>query len=299
VYAWMPVSAFQLPASDPAADKVVQTMPGAPDEAKDGYHRLSVFDPDARQAIVDIYDDLGRYAAFSGVLYHDDGMFNDYEDASPAALRTYRQWGLPADVSGIRADPKLAARWMQDKTQYLIAFTNQLTATLRRWQPTLLTARNMYAGPLLDPSSEAWFAQNYAAFLKNYDFTAIEAMPYMENAAKPDDWLADLARRAAQIPGALDRTVFELQARDWKTGKPVPDKTLESQFMLLRRLGVRHLGYYPDDFLDDQPGQEMLKRQLSTQTELGNDYLKDPINTPASLGGAGPSSANQKKSGDR
>ncbi|MBW6100478.1 hypothetical protein KZ774_17955 [Escherichia coli] len=29
-----------------------------------------------------------------------------------------------------------------------------------------------------------WFAQNYADFLKSYDWTAIMAMPYMEGVAE-------------------------------------------------------------------------------------------------------------------
>lgn len=277
VYAWMPVSSFHLPDSDPAANRLVQQMPGAPQGASHTYRRLSVFDPVARQAIRDIYDDLGRHASFAGVLYHDDAMFNDFEDASPAALAVYRGWGLPADVAAIRASPERMARWTQLKTRALIDFTQDLTGVLKRWQPVLMTARNMYAQPLLNPSSEAYFAQNYASFLQAYDYTALEAMPFMEQAKDPDAWLRDLARRVAAIPGANARTLFELQSRDWRTQTAIPDDVMDRHFAILHEEGIRNLGYYPDDFLDNQPALDIIKPHLSIQRLLGRQFFRDPV----------------------
>jgi biofilm PGA synthesis lipoprotein PgaB len=72
----------------------------------------------------------------------------------------------------------------------------------------------------------------------------------------------------ADTPRGLDGTVFELQARDWRTGKPVPDAELARQWTLLQRAGVRHLGYYPDDFLDNQPSLETVRRAISVRTLL-------------------------------
>lgn len=280
VYAWMPVSSFKLPASDPAADRLVRQMPGAPAGAADTYRRLSIFDPVARQAILEIYEDLGRHAAFAGVLYHDDGMFNDYEDASPAALQAYASWGLPPDVAAIRASPEAMQRWTRAKTDALIDFTHALSTVLRRWHPVLITARNMYTRPMLEPGSEARFAQDFESFLKAYDYTALEAMPYMEEAPDPDAWLRELARVVAQVPGANARTLFELQSRDWRTGKAIPDAVLARHFALLRKAGVRNLGYYPDDFLNDQPALASVKPHLSVQQSLGRDFFRDPARAP-------------------
>lgn len=295
VYAWMPVSSFVLPDSDPAAHRVVQQMPGAPPGAGDTYRRLSIFDPLARQAIFDIYDDLGRYASFAGVLYHDDALFNDFEDASPAALQAYRGWGLPPDVAAIRASPGLSQRWTQLKTQALIDFTHELSDILRRWQPVLRTARNMYARPLLEPASQARFAQRFESFLEAYDYTALEAMPYMEQAADPDAWLRELVRAVAAVPGAQARTLFELQSRDWRTGKPIPDDVLDRHFTLLRTAGVRNLGYYPDDFLNDQPALDAIKPHLSVQQELRREFFRDPTQAPAAGRVAAPASPSATK----
>lgn len=277
VYAWMPVMAFRLPASNPLATHTVRTQDGT--VPPDRYHRLSPFDPAVRTLVGDLYEDLGRHAFFEGLLFHDDAMLSDDEDASPAALATYASWGLPPDVAAIRADPALMARWTTAKTGYLTGFTQELAARIGVWRPGLETARNLYARPVLDPAAEQWFAQNYENALAAYDYVGLMAMPRMEreakNRAESDAWLARLARRAADTPRGLDGTVFELQARDWHTGKPVPDEELARQWTLLQRAGIRHLGYYPDDFLNNQPSLDVVRRAISVRTLLSRPVRQE------------------------
>src|SRR5690606_8195633 len=122
--------------------------------------------PVARQRINDIYEDLARHASFHGILFHDDAMLTDFEDASPDALRAYQAAGFPASIAEIRRDPHTLERWTRFKSQALIDFTKQLTETVRAIRgPQVKTARNIYAMPVLDPASEAWFAQNLNDFL--------------------------------------------------------------------------------------------------------------------------------------
>ena len=84
--------------SDPAHDHWVL----ANEAAKAGdVKRLSPFDLLARQAVRDIYQDLSTYTSFQGLLFSDDATLIDFEDASPAALAIYHEWGLPADVTMI------------------------------------------------------------------------------------------------------------------------------------------------------------------------------------------------------
>jgi len=268
VYAWMPVMSFDLPKGHPAANRLVQQMPGAPASASENrYHRLSPFDPVARQTITDIYEDLGKNAIFTGVLFHDDATLSDYEDASPAALAVYRdQWRLGASVEALRADPQVRADWARRKTAYINAFTVHLADTLRKYRPALQTARNIYAEPVLNPASEDWFAQTYESFLATYDYTAIMAMPYMENAKDPDVWLTALMDKVKAHPGALRKTVFELQSRDWRDGSAIPTSTLAAQMRLLRAAGARNIGYYPDDFHNNQPEEALIKPEISVET---------------------------------
>jgi biofilm PGA synthesis lipoprotein PgaB len=267
VFAWMPVSAFKLPADAPAVN-LVQAMKDAPASAMNGhYRRLSPFDPQARKLITEIYEDLGKHAVFNGVLFHDDATLSDYEDASPIALAFYRDaWQLPDSIEQIRRDPASRRKWMQNKTAHLNEFTISLANTLRRYQPSLLTARNLYAQPVMNPESEEWLAQSLPSFLATYDFTAIMAMPYMEGASDPGKWLSQLIGKVKAVPGALNKTVFEIQSVDWKTRTPIPASTMAAQLRQLHLAGARNFGYYPDNFLRNQPDEAVIKPVISVET---------------------------------
>ena len=92
------------------------------------------------------------------------------------------------------------------------------------------------------------------------------AMPLMEDAAKPDAWLDALVRKVSAQPGALKKTVFELQSMDWNTREQVPTRTLAKQMNRLQRLGALNFGYYPDDSLADHPGLAGIKPAFSLQS---------------------------------
>lgn len=264
VYAWMPVLAFELP--DRALQERLRVRTGEGLDDRPGvYRRLSPFEPQARQIIREIYADLAAHAVFDGLLFHDDAMLSDEEDTGEAARRVYRErWGLPGDSAAIRADPALAERWASEKSRWLNAFTLELAGEVRAWRPTIQTARNLYASVLLDPRSEAWLGQNFEGFLAAYDYVAVMAMPYMEQAADPQAWLTELLQRVAALPGALDKTVFELQSRDWRSDRPLPAATLARHVRLLLDGGLRHVGYYPDDFLAGVPALEFVRPLMSS-----------------------------------
>lgn len=262
VFAWMPVLSFELGEEQ----DLVQALPSAAasHDGLPGYRRLSPFSPRARQVIEEIYADLAGHAAFAGLLFHDDALLSDFEDASPAARAAYRAAGLPDDLQQLRSDPALQSRWTRLKSQALLEFTDRLAAVARQYRMPLKTARNLYARPVLQPASEAWFAQSLPGFLAHYDQVAVMAMPYMEGAANAELWLQQLVRQARLVPGALDKMVFELQSVDWrKNNEPIPAATLVRQLQLLQLAGVKHFGYYPDNFLHDQPPAQILRGEMS------------------------------------
>jgi biofilm PGA synthesis lipoprotein PgaB len=51
----------------------------------------------------------------------------------------------------------------------------------------------------------------------------------------------------------LSKTVFELQAVDWNTRTDIPMPVMMEQVRQLRRAGVQHIGYYPDDMVRNHP----------------------------------------------
>ncbi len=277
VFAWMPVLAFDF------GDSVAKTLAFDP---KDGsaapdakaYARVSVFDPEARRKVMSLYEDLARNAPFDGLLFHDDALLSDFEDASIPARAAYVAGGLPDDIGVIRADPALMQRWTLLKTDALIEFTGELTAQARLYRAPLLTARNLYARAVLDPASEQWFAQNLDRFLAAYDYTAVMAMPAMEEvpAGEADAWLKRLVATVATRPDGLKRTIFELQATDWRASKDggdmtIPTEVLAHEMRLLMRQGALNFGYYPDDFVADHPDQKLLHGAFSLQSY---PYLK-------------------------
>lgn len=234
VYAWMPVIGFDLP--DAARQQRLAIAASNPKEIP----RLDPTKPEVAALVGDIYEDLAISSHFTGLLFHDDAYVREDEalaDGSTGAART----------------------------QKLIDFTRMLESRAEHWRPKLTTVRNLFAQPVLQPAAEAWFAQQLPAFNRAYDYTALMAMPYMENAAEPIGWLERLVRGVAASPDGLDRTIFELQSTDWRASRPVPADALEAQARRVMALGGRHLAYYPDDFLKDQPPLESARAVMSAR----------------------------------
>ena len=200
---------------------------------------------------------------FRSLLFHDDVTLTDYEDASPAALRQYRLWGLPTNLAAIRADDHLLGIWTTRKTESLERLTLDLAAVVRRNQPQLVTARNLYAQVALNPHAEAWYAQSLDLALRDYTFTALMAMPQMEQAPDAKAFLTALVAAVREHPGGLDRSLFELQSTDWRQKRDLPSEELAAQMRLLYGLGVRHLGYYPDNLHRGTPDPAVIQPVLA------------------------------------
>ena len=259
LYAWMPALAFQLPANAPGADQTVITQPNRSGHLAMGYPRLSPFAPQAMATVKQIYADLARSASFDGLLFHDDLTLTDYEDASAPALRQYRAWGLPRDLAAIRSDDTLLGIWTNRKTEALERLSLELAAIVRNEQPQLRTARNLYAQVVLNPHAEAWYNQSLDLALRDYDFTAVMAMPYMEQARHPDRFLVDLVAQVRRQPHGLERTLFEIQSTDWNTHNDLSSEEIADQLRQLYRLGVHHTGYYPDNLHRGTPDPDVLR----------------------------------------
>lgn len=267
VYAWMPVLSFDLAADLPRVQHF-DPATGQTSIHPNQYRRLSPFDPQVRKIIGEIYEDLAAHAPFYGLLFHDDAVLSDFEDAGPAALAAYADAGLGNSIAALRADEDTLWKWARFKSRYLTEFTQELTARARAVRgPQIKTARNIFAMPILEPYSEVWFAQNLDDFLVTYDWTAPMAMPLMEGVPveASEAWLVSLVRKIAARPGALDRTLFELQARDWSAedNPPVSGELLRRWIRTLQWHGVRHYGYYPDDFHNNQPPLEVIRPAIS------------------------------------
>ena len=257
VYAWMPVLAFDLRQSVKEAEYVIDSRTGKP--STKAYLRLSPYNKQNVEIIKSIYNDLSFYAKFNGILFHDDAFLTDFEGAE-----------------GDHAEGMVSPQAKQ-KTQDLIQLTNQLTDALKpyflRGSYSLKTARNLYASVITNPNAEEWLAQNLKTLTDNYDTTAIMAMPYMENEQpisqqEAYQWFASLIENVkAQAP--LDKVLFEFQAVNWRTQKPIPESELIDWMTLLQKNHIYSYGYYPDNFLTNQPDLNKMKPYFSVNTNAG------------------------------
>ena len=95
------------------------------------------------------------------------------------------------------------------------------------------------------------------------------AMPLMEGqeVKTSNAWLEKLIATVKARPGAMEKTIFELQAKDWRT-QAAPDISAEqlAEWMgVLKRQGVTSFGYYPDNFLENSPDLKTIRPALSNQ----------------------------------
>lgn len=237
VFAWLPVLGYE------PADLHLRTTLAIPSPETDGMYRLDFTRPEVRAMVSGIYEDLGANSYFEGLLFHDDAYLRDTE--------------LPA----LSATHDHAAR-----TRALIEFTHVVRDAAQRWRPKLKTARNLYARPVLHPESEAWFAQRLDLFNQNYDYTALMAMPWMEGSRAPEAWLDQLLEAVRADDPALVHTMFQLQTVDWNTRRAIPGERLKAQVRRLQALGVRHLAWYPDDFIGNRPDVDDARAAMSVRT---------------------------------
>ena len=268
VYAWMPTLSFRFPDEAFAEQWRVR-------EYKDGeiipgtswYERLTPFSPEVRSRVGDLYEAMAASAQIHGILFQDDAYLAEKEDHHPEALAAFSKHIEKTVTSkDIVADSQLADQWTAFKTRTLIEWTGTLAERVRKYRPEVLLARNLYANVLLNPNSEFWFAQSYDQFLATYDQVVLMSYPQMENADNPLAWLRDMTRKVAGYPQGPDKTVFKLQAFDWKEKQWVDSSQLLAEMRAVLAAGGRHLAYYPDNFWVKKPQMDVIQYEMSTQT---------------------------------
>lgn len=268
VYAWMPLIAWELPAKNKASKDTVVTLHVDSSHLNMGYPRLSPYSTRARNVIRDIYEDLSKCSHIDGILFHDDVTLSDYEDDSRFARQQYLQWGLPGKVSSIRKNHEQFLRWTRLKTKHLDDFAMEIANLVRQEQPGLKTARNLYAQVALNPDAQEWYSQSLSESIKNYDYTAIMAMPYMEQATDHKMFYKQIVDNVKAQECGLERTVMELQTVNWRKAddEPIGADEIDQTYDDLYGMGVHHVAYYPDNQFKNIPDAEMISRSMSQKS---------------------------------
>lgn len=263
VYAWLPLLSFVGSNFNPDW-RVLEQLGDERAPDPNAEPRMSPFNAEARARIAALYRDLAVHANFDGLLFHDDGRLNEREDVSDAALAAYRDaLGEEFSIERARQQPRLGNEWTRLKSRALIELSAELTQTVRRYRPDVKTARNIFAPALLDPDGESYLAQNFTDYLHAYDLVALMAMPGLEGVEHTRPFYRDLVEVVGSEPQGLEHTLFELQTVDWRSGLPIPTQELRETMRWLQAMGVKHLGYYPDDFIAGQPELAELRQGMS------------------------------------
>jgi biofilm PGA synthesis lipoprotein PgaB len=268
VFAWLPVLSYVFPDDEFNHMHQVRQNDSQTRNTSE-YQRLSPFSREVQTRVAELFTDMARGSQISGVLFQDDAYLGEDEDFYPGALEAFhRHVGRTIHNKELLPGAPMAGTWKQFKTRRLIAFTQDLSAAVRRYRPDALFARNVYAPLLVQPEAEGWFAQNYEDFLGAYDLVVVMAYPQMERVAKPLDWLQALAGSAGQAPMGIQKTVFKLQTYDWRSNQWVPESALIKQMRTVLAAGVRHLAYYPDNVWEGRPEINTIKLEMSTLADI-------------------------------
>ncbi len=267
VYAWMPTLSIVLPDKKLNENlRVSERNEGNVRPSRSWYKRLTPFSPTVRDLVRIMYEDLAAHSQIHGILFQDDAYLTDTEDYHPLAVSTYKA-AFEEDMmpDNLGRDPERAMNWAKLKTETLINFTKEIIEGVKKYRPEAKFARNLYAPVLTNPESEIWFAQNYELFLQEYDQVVIMAYPQMEEIKRPLVWLRELVNKAKKYPEWSKKTVFKVQAYNWRRNNWIEDSVLLKEIRDILATGGRHIAYYPDNFLLDKPMAKKIRREMSTR----------------------------------
>ena len=98
------------------------------------------------------------------------------------------------------------------------------------------------------------------------------AYPRMEKKSNAKKWLGELVAKAAEFKNGLDKTVFKVQAYDWRRDEWVPSAVVAGWLRDVWAAGGHNVAYYPDNYKLNQPRLKIIRRMIGT-----NDFpLKPP-----------------------
>lgn len=268
VFPLMPLIGFTLPNSieqDRLAMRT-RTRSGEIVIANRGRRRLNPFLPQVQAIVSTLYEDLAKASpSIAGVIIGDDATMTANEEVS--AFMPGSRWpngGLELN-SDHRQRSKLSAR---DRTLALIEFGKAVTNAMHRYtnvSGSFAVGRNLYARALTHPTNtEQRFAMATQPFLKAYDWIVLEAMPYLDGTHQPPDrWLRNLANLTARYPAGLKKSIFVLQARNWKQRTWISNHQLNRWISICKNNHELNIGICPDEFISKHPAGDAIYKNFS------------------------------------
>ncbi len=230
VFAWMPTLAIKLP--DTSLNNSLKLK-------RSFRQKLSPYRPEVWELLGKLYEDFSTYSFTYGVLFEDDASLTlDEVDSLPENAPT--------------------------RAQILFDLLTFLQNKIKEKRPLIKVARNIFAPVLISKEAQNYFGQDYEEYLRRYDYTVVMTYPRMEKVDNWKKWFQELVS-AAEKHGGINKTVFKLQAYDWRKRICVPANELFNQFRWIHALGAINLAYYPDNMYNNCPDKDFIHLILSTK----------------------------------
>ena len=92
------------------------------------------------------------------------------------------------------------------------------------------------------------------------------AYPYLEQVHGDFKvWFKRLVDAAKARPQGIEKTIFKIQSFDWRKKRWLKTEMLNEWLRELVADGAYHVGYYPDDFVEDHPRAGVIRGMMSTE----------------------------------
>lgn len=242
VVGWLPGLCYL-----PLALKDKSNIIGTSDTEESWYQRVSPFCEANIKKLETIYRDLAENTICDGILFQDDLYMTDWEDASKWGKAAYK-----AEFGKEYEPPKnddstegIITPWAKFKTETLTNLALRLAAAFKEKKPNAIIMRDIYSSVILEPESEEWFAQNYDNCIENFDYTVVMAYPYMDH-EKPEPFLKNICKYIkSKGEAANKKTIVKIQTVNWDNDRSLGQRKFQWQIQLLRKQGIKNIGYYP------------------------------------------------------
>lgn len=208
------------------------------------YNRLSPFAKEDLKKVNDLFRDLAKNTQVQGVLLQDDLYLGEDEDVSDPAKSAYlEKFGkkMPKPSKMSKKDKKAFVTW---KREALDEAADNAISAFKEVRPNAITMRDIYSGAVFHPEAAEWLGQSYEDYLNKYDYTVVMAYPYMDKEKDTKSYFKKLANIVKSNNGT-DKTIMKVQSYDWNKDKWLSSKEFANQFSVLKKAGMKNMGYYP------------------------------------------------------
>ena len=137
---------------------------------------------------------------------------------------------LPEDIDAVRYQNGLTST-----TEYFNESINRVCSRYLLSKPVLKKKKSSPVVPIL---------LSIAAVLL---LAAALVYWYMDN-KKPKEYLQKIAK-AVKANNGIDKSILKIQSYDWNKDSWLSSKDFSNQFSILKKAGMKNMGYYPATFL--------------------------------------------------